>query len=178
MIYQRLFIQCTFVSFFVLISCCLFIWHYTHPQIASQKQAIPPTLPHLISPVQANEIQHPIKSIQIKQCHIQFQTRQSHLPDNEQQRLINTIKQWQLNRTSHIDIHISLFSHDSNITTPQLAKLRAQTIARLFFPHTQNINIHLNTQPNNKMDTHNNVALIQLHAPHVKPQHMTDTKPL
>lgn len=75
-----------------------------------------------------------------------FRGKATQLPTLEQQRLVQMIAHLNLSPKHQVEITVGMTRTEDHLLAPQLAKLRAQSIARLIFPHTQLIRLHQNNR--------------------------------
>ncbi|MEZ5673321.1 MAG: hypothetical protein R3E08_13465 [Thiotrichaceae bacterium] len=94
---------------------------------------------------QASEL-HPIKSIRqsrdvaaFRRTVLQFESISTQFVPDEQVKLETALQEAHISPSHKVVILVGPAPSESNTTSPQTSKLRAQTVARLIYAYTQNI---------------------------------------
>jgi hypothetical protein len=148
------------VCFLLLFNMALFNWLVN--------QLLGPSQKTLISSVQAQSTHHLPKSIQriemvtkkpihtpLKQnlqshhqgkptdrLKLQFQSIHIHLKKTDRVKLENKLRHLDISPEHAVQIFFGPAPYENNISSPQTAKLRAQTVARFIYPYTQTVKMY------------------------------------
>lgn len=89
---------------------------------------------------------HPIKSVRqsrdvaaFRHTTLQFESISTQFVPDEQAKLETALREARISPSHKVVILVGPAPSESNTTSPQTSKLRAQTVARLIYAHTQNI---------------------------------------
>lgn len=161
----------------LLVNMALFTWGVNHFELGKTTQKMP-----LIKSVNAQVIPRPPKFVQRietitqqKKFHsstttpsstsptkankwlvLQFQPAQIHLNKAEHVKLENLLQGLNNASSSHsAEIFFGATHFEKNVPSPQMAKLRAQSVARIIYPYTQSVKMHYSPYiKNDKVDVY------------------------
>jgi len=105
---------------------------------------VPVTQPPVVE--QKTSVLHPIQSVKqskeiaaFRRTSLQFESISTQFVPSEQIKLETALRESHISPSHRVVILVGPAPSESNITSPQTSKLRAQTVARLIYAYTQNI---------------------------------------
>ncbi len=116
----------------------------TQNLIPQSTASVPAAVP---APVrQPASVLRPIQSVKSSQeptafqrTSLQFETIATQIDPNETLKLETALRESRISPSHHIVILVGPAASESNTTSPQTSKLRAQSVARVIYAYTQNI---------------------------------------
>jgi len=77
-----------------------------------------------------------------QQLRLVFNATQIHLNKTETVKLENRLERLDISPFHSVEIFSGIVHHENNLPFPQRAKLRAQNVARIIYPYTQNVKMY------------------------------------
>ncbi len=82
------------------------------------------------------------KSKQNRQLVLQFQSTQNRITQQERVKLEGMLQRLNIKTDHSVQIFSGTAASKNNVQSPQIAKLRAQGVARVVYPYTQTVKMH------------------------------------
>lgn len=168
---RLLFIKTTSLFALLLVNMSLYMWVFNSlgklnlldDNLISPARAAATAVPHRPTPLEAG-VPYAQPTVSEQPIHIKTQYSEPsvlpalpdaqrfylnfngitiHLPEHERQRFVEYLQEQAFSRAAQVRILVGPVPSEDATLTPQTARLRAQNVARMVFPYSQNIQIKL-----------------------------------